>query len=153
MRKWRKEERRRTTRRSSRWLWSSSLTVGSNYWGFQELMTSIWGPGRAEKTFGVGLRAGGRVKTSPTGVPNRWLSSEASNSGGYGFQRKADLREDLSTESKTSMPHQNEIVDKEETSGDTQRGRIWDNQAKEDTSGEGMALGGPKNGEAAGQSS
>ncbi|CAH9102313.1 unnamed protein product [Cuscuta europaea] len=56
------------------------------------------------KTYGVGLRVGGgRVKTSPTG-PNKWLSSEASSSVGYGIQRKSDLGGDFSAEPKTSMP-------------------------------------------------
>ncbi|CAH9119195.1 unnamed protein product [Cuscuta epithymum] len=106
----------------------------------------------AEKTYGVALRAGGRAKTSSTG-DNKWLSDGASNSYGYGVQRKANLGGEFSAESKFSRPAQNEKEDKEETPGDTKRRRIWDNQSKEDIAGEGMALEGSKNGEAAGQGS
>ncbi|CAH9148570.1 unnamed protein product [Cuscuta epithymum] len=103
-----------------------------------------------EKSYGVGLKAGGRVKTSPTG-PNKWLSSEASSSGGYGNQRKSVLGGDFLAESKTNISQQNEADEKEEAPGDTKRRRIWDDLGKGDSEGEGMALDEPKNGATAGQ--
>ncbi|CAH9123114.1 unnamed protein product [Cuscuta epithymum] len=105
-----------------------------------------------EKSFGVELRAGGGVKNSPLGT-NKWLVNDSSSSGGFGQQRKTDLGGEYSAETGASVSQQGGKDDKEEVPSETKRRRIWEDQAREDATREGMTLDRPKNGEAAGQSS
>ncbi|CAH9100040.1 unnamed protein product [Cuscuta epithymum] len=77
----------------------------------------------AEKMYGASLRAGGRVKTSPTGF-YKWLSDGASSSDGYGSQRKSDLGREQTAESK------NEEEEKEEAQETQKEGEFGKTRIK-----------------------
>ncbi|CAH9120076.1 unnamed protein product [Cuscuta epithymum] len=104
-----------------------------------------------EKSFGVKLRAGGGAKTS-LASPNKWLVQDSVSSRGARQQRKTELKEELSAETGASASNQG-AGDMEGERGETKRRRIWEDKLKENSGDEDMALDGPKNGEAAGQTS
>ncbi|CAH9127491.1 unnamed protein product [Cuscuta epithymum] len=102
----------------------------------------------AEKTYGVELRAGGRVKTSPTGS-YKWTSAGASSSEGYGDQWKSESGGEYSAESKGMKPALFESIEEEEMLGELKRRRTGDVQPGKGATGEDMVMDRAKNGEEA----